>query len=68
MKIIIEHGRTKRLIRGPFNICGSRQEMQSIVDQLRGHLADESWSYGWTSVVTERQPINANTATIEWEP
>jgi hypothetical protein len=68
MKIIIEHGETKRQINGPFNICGSRDDIYHIVAELSRHLNDSTWSYGWTYIVDRRQPSIANTPPIGWEP
>jgi hypothetical protein len=55
MKIFIEAGRTKRQITGPFNICGSRDDLFEMMDQLRTLLEDKSWSYGWVSIRGEKQ-------------
>jgi hypothetical protein len=66
MMVIIEQGRTKRRLRGAFNLCGSREDVQRLVDQLSAHLADPSWSYGWTRIMSA-QPSITNTPPQEWE-
>ena len=66
MKIIIEHGDTKREINGSFAICGSRNDLQNFVNQLQHHLSDDSWCYGWTEIYA---PLNrkGSTPPVAWE-
>ena len=35
MRVVIEHGKTKRVIGGPFNICGSKADLRALEDQLK---------------------------------
>ena len=56
MKIVIEHGRTKRQIEGAFNICGSKEDLISIAQQILGAVhEDNSFAYGWVNIRTVRQ-------------
>jgi hypothetical protein len=66
MKFTIACSHTKRQIDGAFEICGSRADFEELVKQLRTHLADESWSFGWASIYP---PINIalNTHTKAWD-
>ena len=50
MRIIIEQGSTKRQLDGPFNICASREDLESLVTQLQAKLVDPVWCYGWIEV------------------
>ena len=53
MKVIIEHGNTKRTISGPFNICGDANDLRRIRNAIDDALLrDEGrWSYGWIEVI-----------------
>jgi hypothetical protein len=50
MKIVIEHHRVKRELNGNgFNICGSREDLIAISDQLR-EKATDTFAYGWVQI------------------
>lgn len=66
MKLAIEHGRTKREIDGAFSICGSRADLQALAEQLQAHLADEGWSFGWTTIYPRPTRLT-NTPPIPWD-
>lgn len=57
MKFIISHSNTKREIDGTFSICASRDDIMKLVEQLRSHLLDSSWSYGWHTIHDEHVGI-----------
>jgi hypothetical protein len=62
MKIIIEHSRTKRLITGPFRVCGDHNDLREIANQILQQIGD-SPGYGWKEVVeTVKQPDDGNFA------
>ncbi|MFN8758814.1 MAG: hypothetical protein ACK5XA_08400 [Tagaea sp.] len=68
MNIVIDHLRLKRTILGPFALCASRAEFESIARQIQERLAvDEGWSYGWIEIhdkpVLEREH---NQHPIDW--
>jgi hypothetical protein len=65
MIITIEHGRTKREIRGPFNICGDAPTLRRIGQQLIE--ASDSMSYGWVFITEAEQPSILNTPPMTWE-
>jgi len=69
MNLLIEHGNTKRRIEGPFNICGTGEDLQWIVDCLQERLA-LGVGYGWVTI-PERAPVAqphiANTKPSPWD-
>jgi len=68
MRLIIEHGNTKRRIEGPFNICGSGRDLEWIAECIQKRLT-QSRGYGWVSIPLRpgaQVPI-ANTAPIPWD-
>lgn len=65
MKIVIEHKTTKRIIDGPFNICGSRSDLEHIINKLE-KAVDSDFCYGWVKINFDQESI-ANTAPIPWE-
>lgn len=67
MKIIIEHGNAKREINGPFNICGSKEDLCSLRDQLNNQLESHSFIYGWVNILCPKQKSITNTPPIEWQ-
>ena len=68
MKIVLEHGATKRIIEGPFNICGSREDLQSLVDQLTLRITHTNFCYGWVPItLMQSNPTNANTPPKRWD-
>lgn len=67
MKITIEYGQTRRQIEGPFNICGSPEDLQLIVDCLADNLRLNTVnSYGWAQVAI-RQKCVASTKAVPWD-
>lgn len=65
MKVIIEHNKTKRKIEGPFNICGSRQDLERIANTINEVFKDGT-VYGWVKIHDEYDSI-PNTEPIGWE-
>ena len=66
MKIHIESGKTKRTLDGPFNICGHRDDLWELMEQLRTKLEDQTWSYGWIYVRGSKQ-ASIPGPPISWE-
>jgi hypothetical protein len=64
MNIVIEHSNTKRVIKGPFNLCGSHVELRSIAEQILAQIDD---GYGWIMIQSEVQKSLANTRPKEWD-
>jgi hypothetical protein len=77
VKLTIEHSRTKRNIEGPFSLCGSRDDLESLARQILGTFAvDDAMhpngegraSYLWLpihdNVEAPRQP---NTKPLPWD-
>lgn len=70
MKITIEHSRTKRQIVGAFNICGSREDLVSLAEQILDEARGErAWTYGWINILPskKRQPSICDTAPTGWD-
>lgn len=66
MKLVIEHSKTKRVIDGAFGVCGSREDLAALAEQVKARLADESWSYGWVSI-HPALPLRSNTTPKTWD-
>jgi len=50
MNIVIEHLQVKRQLNGSgFNICGSREDLLRIAEQIKDE-AEYDFTYGWISV------------------
>lgn len=49
MEFIIAQGKRKRVLKGPFNICASREDLQHLKKAIDKKLEDES-DYGWLRV------------------
>ena len=68
MNIWIEHSKTRRRIKGAFNICGSRDDLKSIATQILGHLeADETMSSGIIEIRAFHQTSHASSPTKNWD-
>lgn len=54
LKVIIAQGKTKREIRGPFGICASREDFETIAERIAEFLNDPGngcgISYGWLQI------------------
>jgi hypothetical protein len=70
MKIAIEHHGLKRGIEGTgFNICGSRDDLLLIANQIKERADRESFSYGWIKIrheTTDEHSAGGNSATFNW--
>ena len=77
MSLIIEHGKTKRIISGPYNVCGSRADLRLLQKAIELYV-DDDWIYGWVMIecsggmdgdfdVILRQRSISNTAPIGWD-
>ncbi len=67
MKIVIEHGKIKREINGPFNICGSNEDLRAVADAISRALESTARSYGWVEIVGTPQRNNPNTLPVAWD-
>ena len=68
MFIWIEHSKTRRRIKGAFNICGSRDDLKSIATQILGHLeADETMSHGIIEIRAYHQKNDCDLPIREWD-
>ena len=69
IKIIIEYSQTKRVINGPFSICGERATLLSIAEQIRQQVSgqdDDRFYSGWIQI-RESLPILSDTKPVEWD-
>lgn len=67
MKMVISAGATKRIIEGPYAICGSHQDMLILQQALDHAMAeDRNFSYGWVNI-SERAQLLGNTQPEPWE-
>ena len=67
MTIIIEHGKIKRQISGPFNICGDFKELRDIANQILEQINEDNQGvYGWLRIVSAQQPSLPDTVPILW--
>lgn len=68
MKIIIEHSKTKREIVGPFNICGSADDLRNIAEKILSSIEGRnSMGYGWVSIHERGQRGMPETAPTSWD-
>jgi hypothetical protein len=65
VKLTICHGKTKRDIKGPFNICASRDDLTTIRDCIDEWLRHHG-SYGWVEVADKQSEI-LNTSPLPWD-
>lgn len=66
MTIVIEAGESKRQIEGPFNICGSREDLLEIADRILKEADKDDFYYGWVSVSLRAKSI-VNTPPKKWD-
>ena len=66
MHLLIEHGNTKRRIEGPFNICGTGEDLQWIADCIQDYLAKGA-GFGWVTI-TEYPIEQCHIASTEPSP
>jgi hypothetical protein len=77
VKLTIDHSRTKRAIDGPFSLCGSRKDLESLARQILGTFAVDDIqhqdghgraSYLWVNILArvEADPIT-NTRPLTWD-
>lgn len=68
MKVVIEAVGIKRQLDGPFGICASRRDMETIRDQINNWLSHEpEYSYGWLTIWPGYKSASPpNTAPIPW--
>lgn len=65
-RLIIGHGKTKREIDGPFQICGSGEWLVEIGRQLIEQ--GEGKHYGWVDItIRMNDKAMANNAPIPWD-
>ena len=65
MKLIINSNGIKREIHGSFSICGSRQDLETLVYFLQRGLR-EGFSYGWVDVHTQSINYVPNESPYDW--
>ena len=66
MKILIMHSTTKRKIEGAFNICGSKEDLLNVAKQIHDGATNTNFTYGWISIVPEKQEIIPDLEPIPW--
>ncbi len=67
MKIVIEHGKTKREISGPFNICGDPKDLRDVADSILTTLdGNPNRGYGWIFIAQKQKSIS-DTPPKDWE-
>lgn len=70
MRIIIEHSKTKREIKGSFNICGTPADLRRMATQILDGIGEtpgkSKFNYGWVAV-TEPHPNIVDTEPVGWD-
>ena len=67
-EIIIGFSKTKRYIRGPFEICGDREVLRSIAHQILHETEDDRVSGGWITIIPTRyNNAMTNLVPVEWD-
>ena len=65
MKLIVAHSRTKRLIEGPFELCGSEADFEWLVHCIRQQI--HGLGYGWITIHEPPSPLLPNTEPVGWD-
>lgn len=65
-KVIVDFSKTKRIIDGPFMICGEREILRSIANQIL-HATDANFSYGWVSLLPCPNNYGKSGSPVEWD-
>ena len=64
-QIIVDHKGVKRLIEGPFQICGDRATLRRIAEQIENQLGPD-FSYGWIEIWPEALRSDPNQVPLDW--
>jgi len=64
MEIVIEHSNTKRTINGYFNLCGRREDLREIANQILNQTED--FTYGWIKIRKEQESVT-NIKPVQWD-
>lgn len=75
MKLVIEHGKTKREIEGSFNLMATRADLEKLIRIIKIQLAlkeEENgypFTHGWLQIpdVSIVQPSIINTPPKKWD-
>jgi len=66
MKIIINYSNTKRQINGDFEICGSKDDLTRVANQILTYTGI-NFSYGWIPVHFNLPSREPNTPPKDWD-
>lgn len=66
MKIVIEHSKTKREIIGPFNICGTRADLERLARLILNEVDSNCFCFGWIKICDQQESI-VNDKPIHWD-
>lgn len=66
MNIIISHSITKRRIDGSFQLCGSKEDLLSIAEQITESV-DGGFNYGWIDILTDKPRSMPNEHPVQWD-
>lgn len=64
MKVIIQQGAIKRVIEGPFRICLSNADANTLCGCLGGMA--ESGTYGWVDIVESPKDCMPESSPLPW--
>lgn len=67
MRLLIGFSKTKREINGSFSICGSKDDLVAMAQQILWRAERDDFHYGWIDVYADRTPALANTPPIPWD-
>lgn len=65
MQIIISHSKIKRVINGPFSLCGNGRDLFLIAKCITTLAHNEEY-YGWIDVY-DKPEVLVNTPPIDWD-
>ncbi len=67
MKIVISQQGVKRELIGPYDICLSRQDLETLLDRLN-ETYQENFAYGWIGIYERpRVEVVPNTTPLPWK-
>lgn len=72
MRMIIEQGKVKREIEGPFSICASLEDLENMIACIHdriGRSNDETRPYfsnGWIDIIERPPPRGHSSTPLRW--
>lgn len=65
-RIIVRKGNISRFVDKPFNLCGSKEALRDLADQILDQI-NVDFNYGNIYIVEKILQGSTNTTPLEWE-